>query len=353
MRLVVFGLTISSSWGNGHATLWRGLGRALADRGHEMAFFERDVSYYSQNRDLFKWEDGELILYSDWQTVRDQARAALKRADAVIITSFCPDALLATDLVESTGVSLKVFYDLDTPVTLAEYRKQGCVFYIPSDGLRRFDLVISFTGGLAMHELKRLFGARKVATLYGHVDPKFHRPSEPLESYRADLSYLGTFASDRQPSLDRFFVAPARSLPVQRFLIGGALYPASFPWAPNIYFVQHVPPSEHPAFFASSRLTLNVTRPSMAEMGYCPSGRLFEAASCQTPILSDYWPGLEEFFRPGEEILLANNTDDVAQALSVSPDRLQAIGTAGRNRVLTQHTSAHRAKELEELLYHF
>ena len=350
MRLVVFGLTISSSWGNGHATLWRGLGRALARRGHEVTFFERDVPYYSQNRDLTTWADGKLMLYSDWLEIEEQARVAVRQADASMITSFCPDAFRATDLISSSTQGLKIFYDLDTPVTLEEYRNKGSVSYIPEDGLRRFDLVLSFTGGLALTELQTLLGARKVATLYGHVDPRIHGPSKATDNYRADLSYLGTFANDRQPALERLLIEPARLLPKKRFLIGGALYPPDFPWAPNIYFVGHLPPSEHPAFFSTSGLTLNVTRSSMVSMGFCPSGRLFEAASCQTPILSDYWPGLEEFFKPGEEILTVKEASDVTKVLSLDPERWAEIGLAGRNRVLTQHTSEHRARELEQIM---
>jgi spore maturation protein CgeB len=352
MRLIVFGLTLSSSWGNGHATLWRGLGRALAQRGHEIVFFERDVPYYAQNRDLTTWSAGKLILYKDWSAAEEQVRVALQDADVVIVSSFCPDALPATDLISTLAKGVKIFYDLDTPVTLTEYREKGAVSYIPTDGLRRFDLVLSFTGGRALDDLGRFLGARNVATLYGHVDPEVHRPSELNETYRANLSYLGTFARDRQQTLEQLFVEPARLLPEKRFLIGGALYPHNFPWVSNIYFVRHLPPSEHPAFFSSSDLTLNVTRPSMAEMGFCPSGRLFEAASCGAAIVSDYWNGIEDFFQPGQEVLLAKGTADIVGALSLPAEKFAEVAAAGRRRVLLQHTSAHRAEELENLINH-
>ncbi|MBV8141376.1 MAG: glycosyltransferase [Verrucomicrobia bacterium] len=350
MRLIVFGLTLSSSWGNGHATLWRGLGGALARRGHEIVFFERDVPYYAQNRDLFDWAAGELVLYENWPLVAEKARAEVEKADAVIVTSFCPDALAAAELALGSATGLNIFYDLDTPVTLTEYRKTRAVPYIPPDGFRRFDLVLSFTGGQALEELKRLLGAREVATLYGHVDPEVHRRLPPSETYRASLSYLGTFARDRQPSLERLFVEPARMLPEKRFLIGGALYPQDFPWGSNIYFVRHLPPAEHPSFFSSSDLTLNVTRAPMAEMGFCPSGRLFEASACGTAILSDYWRGIEEFFKPGEEILLVEQTKDVVDALRLDSDKVAAFASAGRHRTLAQHTSEHRAQEFENVL---
>jgi spore maturation protein CgeB len=329
MRLIVFGLTLSSSWGNGHATLWRGLSRALANRGHQILFFERNVPYYALNRDLTRWDDGELVLYEDWI-----------------------DALSAYEVSLEAAKGLKVFYDLDTPVTLAEYQQNGNVAYVPRQGLRRFDLVLSFAGGQAPALLKQVLGAREVAILYAHVDPKVHHPSEQCEAYQANLSYLGTFASGRQDALEQFFIEPARQLTDKRFLIGGALYPKNFPWLPNIHFVRHLPPSEHPQFFSSSDLTLNVTRPFMAKMGFCPSGRLFEAAACQTPILSDDWSGIEEFFKPGEEILLVKKTADVVDALALEADALNRLGAAGRRRALAQHTSEHRACELEEIIKH-
>ena len=350
MQLVVFGLTISSSWGNGHATLWRGLIRALAHRGHQVWFFERDVPYYAQHRDLISWADGELVLYAEWSKVEECARAAVGTADATIITSFCPDSQAASRLVQGTGEGLKIFYDLDTPVTLDQYSKRGSVSYLPSQGLVGFDLVLSYTGGLALTELVRVFGARKAVTLYGHADPDFHHPSCPETNHRACLSYLGTYASDRQPILEEMFFEPARRLRQKRFMVAGALYPESFDWPQNVDFVRHLPPSEHSTFFSSSAMTLNVTRPSMAAMGFCPSGRLFEAASCQTPILSDLWLGIEEFFKPGKEILLAQTTTEVVDSLSIDTSLLAEIGLAARRRVLSEHTSDHRAQELENIL---
>ncbi|MBV8098877.1 MAG: glycosyltransferase [Verrucomicrobia bacterium] len=349
MQLVVFGLTISSSWGNGHATLWRGLLRAIAHRGHQVTFFERDVPYYAQNRDLVGWTDGELVLYPDWSSVEERARAAVRAANVSIVSSFCPDSQAASQLVQDNA-GLKIFYDLDTPVTLNQYSKQGFVSYLPTEGLSGFDLVLSYTGGLALAELVRLFDARKAVTLYGHADPNFHYPSCPETGHQASLSYLGTYANDRQPVLEEMFFETARRLPQRRFMLAGALYPETFDWPQNVDFVRHLPPSEHPAFFSSSAMTLNVTRPSMAAMGFCPSGRLFEAASCQTPIVSDLWVGIEEFFEPGKEILLAQTTQEVVDSLSIDAAQLAEIGLAARRRVLSQHTSDHRAQELEDIL---
>src|ERR1051326_6068152 len=288
MKLVVFGLTMSSSWGNGHATLWRGVCRALVRRGHDLVFCDRHVPYDAAQRDLAYMPGVQLMLYQRWDESLQSICDELIDADAAMVTSYCPDGISAAAVVgECPGV--KVFYDLDTPVTLDSIKSGRMLQYIGPRGLRDFDLVLSFTGGRALDELRAELGARVVAPLYGHVDPEAHCPAPRMPQYEADLSYLGTYAADRQDALEELFVKAARRAPQRRFVIGGAQYPDSFPWAPNIYFVQHLPPGEHPSFFSSSRATLNVTRRAMAEMGFCPSGRLFEAAACDVPILSDWW----------------------------------------------------------------
>ena len=346
MKLVVFGLTVSSSWGNGHATLWRGLCRALAADGHRVEFFERDVPYYAMNRDLHDLPGGALHIYPDWSSVRAEARRHLADADVGMVTSYCPDALDAAEEVLGSPVPVRVFYDLDTPVTLGRLRAGEPVEYIGPRGLQDFDLVLSYTGGRALSELKTGLGARRVAPLYGSVDPDVHRPEPADERFRADLSYLGTYAEDRQDALEQLLIEPARRLPQLRFLIGGAQYPHQFPWASNIYFVRHVAPGLHGRFYGSTRLTLNVTRRMMAEMGYCPSGRLFEAAACGVPILSDWWEGLESFFDPDREVLVARSTEEAIEALGLSDEALSRIAKAARERTLDEYTASRRAREL-------
>ncbi len=348
MKIVVFGLTVSSSWGNGHATLWRGLIKALARDGHDVTFVERDVPWYAPHRDLTALPDARLLLYRDWAEVT-AAWPALRDADAVFVTSYCPDAEAATRLAQNAR-GAAVFYDMDTPVTLARLAAGETIDYLPTAGLGGFDLVLSYTGGPALAALEQRLGARRTAALYGHVDPDAHRPMAPQPAFAGDLSYLGTFAADRQPALDRLFLAPARWMPERRFVLGGSSYPADFAWADNLFFVGHVAPPDHPAFFSSSRLTLNVTRGDMAAMGWCPSGRLFEAAACGVPIVSDDWDGLDRFFVPGEEILLVDGTDDVLAALALSEAELERIAARARERVLTEHSSAVRARELIALV---
>src|SRR5215217_6504815 len=350
MKIVVFGLTISSSWGNGHATLWRGLCRALAARGHRVVFYEKDVPYYAGNRDLLAVPGGELVLYGEWPEVRRQAAQDIGDADVAMVTSYCPDGIEASELVFPAARALRVFYDLDTPITLSRLSRGEAITYIGPRGLAGFDLVLSYTGGAALDRLRADLGATRVAPLYGHVDPDVHRPVASVPRFVSDLSYLGTYAADRQAALETLFIEPARRRPEQRFLIGGAQYPHGFPWTDNIFFVRHLPPSEHPAFFSSSRLTLNITRRAMAQMGYCPSGRMFEAAACGAPVLSDWWPGLDSFFEPGKEIFIAHSSADALTTLDLDPEPLRQVGVAARMRVLAEHTSEHRAQQLIALL---
>ena len=348
MKIVIFGLTVSSSWGNGHATLWRGLIRALARRGCRVSFFERDVPYYARHRDLHALSGGELVLYPDWEQVRSRAAEAARESDVSIVTSYCPDGPEAAEL--AAAARLSVFYDMDTPVTLARLAAGESVPYLPPEGLAGFDLVLSYTGGAALDRLERELGARRTAPLYGHVDPEVHRPAQPEPRFEAALSYLGTFSADRHQVVCDLFAEPARRRPDLRFVLGGTGYGADFPWSDNIFLTEHVPPAEHPAFFSSSALTLNATRGDMAALGYCPSGRLFEAAACGAPVLTDVWEGLELFFEPGEEILPAATVQDALAALELAPSELNRIAARARERTLDEHTSDHRAAELLRLI---
>lgn len=350
MEIVVFGLSVSSSWGNGHATLWRGLIHALARMGHRVVFFEWDAPYYAAHRDCFGLPNGELRLYSQWKDVRNAAAESLQTADVAIVTSYCPHGLEATQLVLDSKVQTKVFYDLDTPITLTRLANGEDVPYLGPRGLADFDLVLSYTGGPALSELTRVLGARRVEPLYGSVDPDLHAPRPPIERYRADLSYLGTYAEDRQPALEQLLLMAASRCPERKFAIAGSQYPASFPWRVNVYYHSHVPPAEHGSFYCSARLNLNVTRAPMAAMGWCPSGRLFEAAACGAALITDQWAGLDEFYAAPEEILVARDTDDAVAALAASDAELSRMGRRARERTLDEHTMVHRARELVRYL---
>lgn len=350
VKLVVFGLTMSSSWGNGHATLWRSLAKGLARLGHSLTFFERDVSYYQLHRDLSEMPNGRLVLYRDWQTARADAREELLTAGAGLVTSYCPDARAATELLFESRVPIRAFYDLDTPVTLSRVLTGDTVPYLPANGLGEFDLVLSFTGGSALRSLETHLNARVAFPLYGSVDPDTHHPVRPQSRFSADLSYLGTYSADRQHALTQLMLRPAIRTPQRRFLLAGSLYPPDFPWTTNLFYLPHVAPPEHAAFYCSSPLTLNVTRAPMVESGWCPSGRLFEAAACGTPALSDAWPGIEDFFEPGREILLARNTEEAERCIARPPADLRRIGEAAKRRALSEHTGLARARQLMDTL---
>jgi spore maturation protein CgeB len=349
MLLVIFGLTVSSSWGNGHATLWRGLIRALGARGHRVVFFERDVPYYATHRDLLELPGHELVLYDTWAQVRGRAAQALEDADVGMVTSYCPDGPAAAALVLESPATIRCFYDMDAPITLERLEAGAPVEYLPESGLRAFDLVLSYAGGRTLQELQQRLGASRVAPLYGSVDPDVYRPGPPQSAFESDLSHLGTYSADRRDALHRFFLEPARQRPGRRFLLGGSMYPADFAWQPNVFYRAHVSPPEHQAFYNSSGFTLNVTRAAMARFGFCPSGRLFEAAACGTPILTDDWTGLDAFFEPGQEVIVLQHTDDVLGALELTDDERGGLARAARDRTLSEHSAEARVGDLERI----
>lgn len=351
MRFAVFGLTIRSSWGNAHAAHWRGLLRALARRGHRIVFFERDLPVYAAHRDPARREGIDLVLYDDWPATRSRAARAVAESDVAIVASSCPDALDATDLVlDERGSRLRVFYDLDALVTLRRLREGLPVDCVGPRGLSEFDLILSSAGGAALAMLEQRLHARRVAPLYESVDPLARQPLSPAEEYRSDLSYLGAHAEDRPDALERLLLVPARRRPGCRFVVGGSGCTPSIRWPSNVSFARHVPPPERSRFYSSSRLTLSLTQRPTLELGHGPSGHLFEAAACETTILTDDWEGLDRFFEPGREVLVVRSPEDVTQALAMPPEDALAIGRAARERALAEHTVERRAVELEEIL---
>lgn len=349
MKLVVFGLSVSSAWGNGHATLWRGILRALAADGHEVVFFERDTPFYARHRDLGAGEGYEIVVYPTWAEVLPRARREVANADVAIVTSYQADAAAATELVIESRRT-RVFYDLDTPVTFERLEQGELVSWLPPGGYGEFDLVLSYTGGEILERLRKELGARRVAPLFGCVDLAAHRPGEARSELACDLSYLGTYSVDRQPGVERLFLDVAERAPERRLVLGGPMYPEEMRRPPNLTMLPHVAPGDHSAFYGSSRLTLNLTRGAMAKTGFCPSARLFEAAACGVPVISDDWRGIEAFFAPGEQILVARDTNDVLAMLELSPEALSGIARSARERVLGEHTAVHRARELVELI---
>ncbi|RHW17550.1 glycosyltransferase [Sphingomonas gilva] len=343
MKLVVLGLSLSSSWGNGHATTWRALLKAFARRGHDVLFLERTARWYADHRDLADPDYCRLAFYDDPAELEGWADE-IGSAEAVIVGSYVPDGIAVGRWVQRHARGVAAFYDIDTPVTLARLAADDCA-YLDRPLVRGYDLYLSFTGGPTLERLERAFGAPRARALYCSVDPDIYRPLPAPR--RWDLSYLGTYSADRQPTLDRLLIDVARRLPERRFAVAGPQYPADIAWPDNVERIDHLPPAGHPAFYSASRFTLNVTRADMIAAGWSPSVRLFEAAACGTPIISDRWPGIEDLFAPGREIILADGGDAVVAALAGDAAR---IGEAARARVLGAHTAGHRAAELENAL---
>jgi spore maturation protein CgeB len=351
MKLVVFGLSISSSWGNGHATTYRALLRAFAARGHEVVFYEWDAPWYRENRDFPRPEFCRLVLYRDWDAVAAQALAEAREADAVLVGSYVKDGPRVVDELAEAGADPLFFYDIDTPVTVSALRAGGAEYLRP-DQVGLFTRYFSFTGGPFLHEvLEAELGAREAVPLYCSVDPDRYRPVAADPELACELGYMGTYAPDRQPVVERFLLDVARRLPERGFVVAGPQYPEDVAWPGNVRHLHHLPPDRHPAFYSSAAWQLNATRADMVAAGWSPSVRLFEAAACGAAMISDRWPGIDRFFTPGREILLPESTDEVVEILrGTHPDDRRAIGEAARARVIAEHTAEHRAEELESLL---
>jgi spore maturation protein CgeB len=344
LRIVIIGLTITSSWGNGHATTYRGLVRELVRRKHRVLFLERDAEWYAANRDLPVPPFGQTVLYTTVPELRDRFAAEIRDADLVVVGSYVPDGIEIGEWVSSSATGVTAFYDIDTPVTLADLGAGRCQYLTP--GLvARYHLYLSFTGGPILRQLQKTYGARGVHPLYCSFDPAIYFPE--LREPRWDLGYMGTFAPDRQRSLESLLITAARQLPGQRFVVAGPKYPAGI-WPSNVERIEHVAASHHRDFYNSQRFTLNLTRADMVRAGYSPSVRLFEAAACGVPIISDYWKGLETILRPGREIIISQSAEDTRRALCGIRDRERhAIARRARTRVLSDHTAEHRAIQLE------
>jgi spore maturation protein CgeB len=344
LRVIVLGLSLSSSWGNGHATTFRALLKAFAARGHDLLFLERDVPWYAAHRDLTDPDFCRLEFYSNLDDL-ERYRVAIAGADAVIVGSYVPEGVAVGRWAQQTAKGVVAFYDIDTPVTLAKLDR-GDYEYLSPPLIPDYDVYFSFTGGPTLDLLVKRYGSPAARALYCSVDPEAYPVLD--EEILWDLSYLGTYSPDRQPTLEKLLIEPARRAPHLRFVVAGPQYPGDIDWPENVERIDHVPPSEHPAFYARSRFTLNVTRADMIRAGYSPSVRLFEAAACGTPIISDIWDGIETLLEPGREIILTQNAEDVLAALDTWSDiRREAMSHAARQRILAEHTAAHRAATLE------
>jgi spore maturation protein CgeB len=342
LKVTLFGLTLSSSWGNGHATPYRAILRALHRQGARLTFYEKDAPYYARHRDFETCDYCDLRIYSDWSLARDSALKEASDSDVVISASYTPEGARISDDLLGLSRPLHVFYDLDTPITLSQM-EVGSLDYLRREQIPEFDLYLSFTGGNLVRELETDYGAKLARPLYGCVDPDIYHRVDSLQDFQCDLSHLGTYAADRQEKLDELFLEPARRRTDLGFVLAGSLYPWNWQWPDNVRRFEHVAPDQHPALYSSCRATLNITRQLMADSGFCPSGRFFEAAACGTPILTDYWNGLETFFDLQNDLLVVRTAEDVLSALTLPAAELQRLSARARQRTLDEHTGEQRA----------
>lgn len=346
LEITILGLSITSSWGNGHATTYRGLVRALAERGHRILFLERDVPWYAKSRDLPDPPFGVTRLYRSLEELKDTYAAAVRTSDLVMVGSYVPDGVEVGRWAIDTARGLTAFYDIDTPVTLAKLAR-GDFEYLTPELIASYDLYLTFTGGPTLQRLENDYGSPLARPLYCSVDPELYYPEETELEY--DLGYMGTYSEDRQPGVDRLLNQPARCWPQGRFVVVGPQYPESIDWPASVERVEHLPPAEHRPFYNAQRFTLNITRADMIRAGHAPSVRLFEAAACGTPVISDWWPGLDEFFLPEKEIFIARSVQESLHYLqTTSEPQRRLIGARARRRVLDSHTARDRARELEQ-----
>jgi len=345
LQIVILGLSITSSWGNGHATTFRGLVRELVALGHQVTFLERDQKWYAANRDLPKPPYGQTFLYSSLKELKNRFARRIANADLALVGSYVPEGAAVGDWVTGICNGVTAFYDIDTPVTLAQLAG-GEIDYLSRDLVARYNLYFSFTGGPTLEFLEHQYGAARARPLYCAVDTSLYFP-QPA-AMRWDLGYMGTYSEDRQPALERLLLAPARQWVQGRFVVAGPQFPRTVRWPKNVKRFTHLSPAKHRGFYNSQRFTLNITRAAMVQAGYSPSVRLFEAAACATPIISDYWEGIESFFSPGAEILIARSSEDALRFIrDLSEAERRQIGQRARARVLAEHTAKHRALELE------
>jgi spore maturation protein CgeB len=345
LNIAILGLSITSSWGNGHATTFRGLVRELNKKGHKITFLERDVPWYASNRDLPQPPFCQTVLYSSVDELKESYGEIIRSADLVIVGSYVPEGVAVGRLVTSLTGGVTAFYDIDTPVTLAKLER-GDFEYLHPDQISEYDLYLSFTGGPTLQRIERQFGSPMARAFYCSFDPELYFPQPQASQW--DLGYLGTYSDDRQPPLQALMLDAANQYGSGRFVVAGPQYPAAIQWPPNVERIEHLPPAEHRRFYNSQRFTLNITRADMINAGYSPSVRLFEAAACGTPIISDYWDGIDSIFEIGTEILITRSAADTLRFLTELPEEeRKQIGERARQKVMSLHTAEHRATELE------
>ena len=351
MKIAFYGSSLLSSYWNGAATYYRGLLRALAALGHDITFFEPDAFGRQAHRDIAPPPWCRVVVY---EATPDGLKSALDEAghaDAVVKASgvgYGDDALMAGILAQARPDALRIWWDVDAPATLAEIAASASHSLRPA--LRQVDLVLTYGGGDPVIEAYRALGAADCVPIYNALDPTTHHPVPADPDFNADLAFLGNRLPDREARVEEFFLRPAVALPGRDFLIGGAGWDAR-PLPGNVRHLGHVPSGVHNAFNVTPLAVININRASMAATGFSPPTRVFEAAGAGACLMTDDWAGIDLFLKPGAEILVVRDGNDVAEALaSLTPERARAIGGAALVRALREHTYDRRAATVDALL---
>jgi spore maturation protein CgeB len=351
MKVAFYGSSLLSSWWNGAATYYRGLLRDLASRGYDIIFYEPDAYERQLHRDMEPQPWARSVVYPASAEGLRGVLAEAGDADIVVKASgvgVFDDELLAGILDHASPHALKIFWDVDAAATLDEMRRGED--HPVRRALGDLDLVLTYGGGPPVVEAYEGFGAARCVPIYNALDPLTHHPVAPDPRFAADLSFLGNRLPDREARVEEFFLEPAAALPERRFLIGGNGWDTkSLP--ANVRNLGHVFTTEHNAFNCTPLAVLNVARDSMADIGFSPATRVFEAAGAAACLITDAWQGIELFLEPGEEVLVARDGKDVADHVrALTPERARHIGDAALRRVLREHTYAHRGAQVDAIL---
>jgi spore maturation protein CgeB len=348
MNIVILGQSITSSWRNGHAATFRGLVRELNNRNHQVLFLERDMPRYFIHRDLQNPDYCKIELYNSLQDLEQRFTEQVREADLVIVGSYIIEGIQVGEWVQKIATGIKGFYDSDTLVTLKKLEREDYEYLHP-DMIPKYDMYLSSTGGPMLDILEQKYGSPMARPLYCAFDPDLYYPDQ--QELKWDLGYLGTYSDDRQPHLEKLVLDAARAWPDGRFVVAGSQYPENIEWPKNTEYIDYLPPSEHRLFYNSQRFTQNIISTDVLNTGYTPNTRLFEAAACCTPIISDYWEGLDTFFDFDTEILISYSAGDTLKYLrEICNSERKAIGARAHKKVMAHHTVAHRAQELESYM---
>lgn len=351
LRISFFGSSLTSAYWNGAATYYRGIIKALHGLGHHVTFYEPDAYNRQQHRDMPDPSWAKVVVYQAEEKALFQALQAAQDCDIIVKASGVGvfDELLEKEVLAiKQPDQLAIFWDVDAPATLERVHTN------PADGFRSlipaYDLILTYGGGDPVVKAYQSLGAQACIPVYNAMDPETHHPDAPLDKFSCDLAFLGNRLPDREQRVEEFFLKAAALLPGKTFVLGGnGWHDKNIP--DNVRYLGHVYTHEHNAFNCSPKAVLNISRDSMAKTGFSPATRVFEAAGAGACIISDAWEGMELFLEPGKEVLLANNGEEVAAALStLTPEKAQSIGRAAMRRVLAEHTYTHRAAQVEKVL---